>query len=120
MSFLLPQMLWALPAVSLPLLIHLLSRANTKVVDFSSLRFLTLIEHNSMRRLNWNQWLLVLIRSLLLLFFILLLARPVVRGYFRGFLEGSATTLTVCLVDDSFSMSGITGSDNNQGRGALA
>ena len=120
MSFLLPQMLWALPAVSLPLLIHLLSRANTKVVDFSSLRFLTLIEHNSMRRLNWNQWLLVLIRSLLLLFFILLLARPVVRGYFRGFLEGSATTLTVCLVDDSFSMSGITGSDNDRGRGALA
>lgn len=106
MSFLIPQVLWALPAVSIPLIIHLLSRANTRIMDFSTLYFLRQLEHESIRRLKWHQWLVVLLRTLLLLTLILLLARPVVKGYFRGWIGDDASTLSVVIVDNSFSTSG--------------
>ena len=72
MSFLFPQVLWALPSVALPLLIHLLSRLNTKVLDFSSLQFLRRMRHHSIRRLRWRHWLVILLRTLMLLLLVLL------------------------------------------------
>ncbi len=109
MSFLIPQLLWALPAAALPLIIHLLSRANTRVVDFSTLLFLSKMEHESIRRLRWHQWLVILLRTLILLVLLLLLARPVVKGYFQGWMGDTASTLSVVVIDDSFSMSGEAG-----------
>ncbi|MFC1619058.1 BatA domain-containing protein [Candidatus Neomarinimicrobiota bacterium] len=106
MSFLIPQVLWALPAAAIPLIIHLLSRANTRVMDFSTLYFLRRLEHESIRRLKLHQWLVVLLRTLLLLILILLLARPVVKGYFRGWIGDNASTISVVIVDNSFSASG--------------
>lgn len=108
MSFLFPQVLWALPTLALPLLIHLLSRLNTKVLDFSSLQFLRRMRHHSIRRLRWRHWLVILLRTLMLLLLVLLLARPVVKGYYRGWLGNNTATFTVVLLDDSFSMSGGT------------
>jgi len=107
-SFLLPQLLWALPAASIPLIIHLLSRANTRVVNFSTLIFLQQLEHKSIRRLHTLQWLVILLRTLIILVLLLLLARPVVKGYFQGWLGVEASTLSVVLVDDSFSLSGFS------------
>jgi hypothetical protein len=106
MSFLIPQVRWALPAAAIPLIIHLLSRANTHIMDFSTLYFLRQLEHESIRRLKWHQWLVVLLRTLLLLTLILLLARPVVKGYFRGWIGDNASTISVVIVDNSFSTSG--------------
>jgi hypothetical protein len=107
MSFLLPQALWALPAVALPLIIHLISRITTRTVHFSTLHFLRKMEHESIRRLRWHQWLVVILRTLLLLVLVLLLARPVVKGYFKGWIGDHASILSVIVVDDSFSMSGV-------------
>lgn len=106
MSFLIPFALWALPAAALPLIIHLVSQANTKVVNFSTLQFLRQMEHESIRRLRWHQWIVILLRTLLLLVLVLLLARPVVRGYFQGWTGENASTFSVLIIDDSFSMSG--------------
>ncbi len=106
MSFLVPFALWALPAAALPLLIHLISLANTKVVNFSTLRFLRRMEHESIRRLRWHQWIVILLRTLILLVLVLLLARPVVRGYFQGWTGENASTFSLLIIDDSFSMSG--------------
>ncbi|UCH63072.1 MAG: BatA domain-containing protein [Fidelibacterota bacterium] len=108
MSFLIPQALWALPAIALPLIIHLISQTNTRLVDFSTLHFLRKMEHESLRRLRWHQWLVIFIRTLLILVLVLLLARPVVKGYFRGWISENASTLSVVVIDDSFSMSGET------------
>lgn len=121
MSFLIPQLLWALPAAALPLIIHLLSRANTRVVDFSTLIFLRKMEHESIRRLRLHQWLVILLRTLIILVLLLLLARPVVKGYFQGWMGDTASTLSVVVIDDSFSMSGEvrrTGQPRQQGRAA--
>ncbi|UCH09488.1 MAG: BatA domain-containing protein [Fidelibacterota bacterium] len=107
MSFLIPQALWALPAVALPLIIHLISRISTRTVSFSTLHFLREMKHESIRRLRWHQWLVVLLRTLLLLVLVLLLARPVVKGYFKGWIGDRASILSVIVVDDSFSLSGL-------------
>lgn len=106
MSFLIPQVLWALPAAAIPLIIHLMSQVNTKTVDFSALRFLEEMEHESIKRLQWHQWLVMILRTMIILSLILLLARPVLRGYFQGLVGTAETTLSVVVVDDSFSMSG--------------
>ncbi len=108
MSFLIPQALWALPAITLPLIIHLISQTNTRLVDFSTLHFLRKMEHESLRRLRWHQWLVILLRTLLILVLVLLLSRPVVKGYFQGWIGDNASTLSVLVIDDSFSMSGET------------
>ncbi len=108
MSFLIPQALWALPAIALPLIIHLISQTNTRLVDFSTLYFLRKMEHESLRRLRWHQWLVIFLRTLLILVLVLLLARPVVKGYFQGWIGDTASTLSVVVIDDSFSMSGET------------
>jgi|GEM_PF-6381866 len=117
MSFLIPQVLWALPAITLPLIIHLISQTNTRLVDFSTLHFLRKMEHESLRRLRWHQWLVIFIRTLLILVLVLLLARPVVKGYFQGWIGDNASTLSVVVIDDSFSMSGET---SLMGTGAAA
>ena len=44
MSFLTPFFLWLIPLVSIPLIIHLWNRRNIITVDFSTLRFLKLLE----------------------------------------------------------------------------
>ena len=105
MSFLIPNVLWALPALLLPLAIHLASQLNTTIVDFSSINFLRKMEHDSIRRLQWHQLLIILVRTLIILFIILVLARPVVQGYFQGWLNGNASTLSIIVIDNSFSMS---------------
>ena len=76
MSFLIPQVLWALPAITLPLIIHLISQTNTRLVDFSTLHFLRKMEHESLRRLRWHQWQVIFKRNLLILVLVLHLARP--------------------------------------------
>jgi len=64
------------------------------------------MEHESIRRLRWHQWIVILLRTLLLLVLVLLLARPVVRGYFQGWTGENASTFSLLIIDDSFSMSG--------------
>ena len=106
MSFLIPQVLWALPMAALPLILHLMSRLTTRTVPFSALRFLKAMEHESIQRLRWRQWLIIAIRTLMLLMLILLLSRPIVQGYYQGLVGQGATTLSLVLVDDSFSLGG--------------
>ena len=116
MSFLIPQALWALPVAALPLILHLMSQINTRTVQFSALRFLKEMEHESIRRLRWRQWLMIIIRTLMILMLILLLARPVMEGYYQGLVGRGATTLSLVLVDDSFSLSGLESDSGRRGR----
>ena len=46
MTFLSPSILWALFAVSIPLIIHLFSLRQTRYEEFSSLRFIKLLEYS--------------------------------------------------------------------------
>lgn len=76
MSFLLPGALAALAALLLPILIHLSRRTQWQRVDFAALRWLQ-SRMRPRRRPVIEEWLLLLVRLLLLVCLALLLAQPV-------------------------------------------
>ena len=45
MSFLAPFFLWLLPLAAIPLIIHMLNRRNLITINFSTIRFLKLLEN---------------------------------------------------------------------------
>ena len=78
-TFLNPSFLWGLPVVSIPILIHLLSRRRPITSQFPTVRFIQLASTTVVRRFKLKQLILLILRSLILLLLTLLFARPVVR-----------------------------------------
>lgn len=76
MSFLLPAGLFGLLALALPLLIHLIRRPPSETVAFAALRWLGDVARPQ-RQWRLRQWLLLLLRLLLITALALLLAEPV-------------------------------------------
>jgi len=69
-------MLWWLIAAALPLLIHLLSRTRFQRTDWAAMRFLEAAWKRHAKRLAIEQWIVLALRSLLLLLVALALADP--------------------------------------------
>jgi hypothetical protein len=106
MTFLNPFFLFGLAASSLPVLFHLFARRRSRKVEFSSLRFLQKLEKTSMRAIKIRQWLLLIVRTLLIAALVLAFARPAMKGYLGSFFGSShANTSMVFLIDNSASMS---------------
>ena len=104
MTFLSPSILWALFAVSIPLIIHLISLKQTKYEEFSSLKFIKLLEHNTIKQLKINQWLLVLLRSIAIFCLILIFSRPLIKGNSTNNFIGDIESRSVIFIDNSASM----------------
>jgi hypothetical protein len=79
MQFFNPLMLLGLVAAAIPILLHLLNLRKLRTIEFSTLRFLYQIERTQVRRLKLQQWLLLVLRTLLVIVAVLAFARPVVR-----------------------------------------
>ena len=79
-NFLNPLALLGLLAAALPLIIHFLSRWRTQRLDFSSLLLLREVQSRNVRRLRTRQWLLLILRTLIVALLALAPARPAVRG----------------------------------------
>lgn len=105
MTFLNPAVLFGLIAAAIPIIIHFLTRQKAKEIPFSSLRFLKQLENQQIRRLRWKQILLLILRTLIILFIVIAFARPTLKN--RSFLAiGSrAKTAAVIILDNSLSMS---------------
>ena len=103
-SFVLP----ALAAIVIPIIIHFFNRRKTKKIQFSSLRFLKMLENQRIRQVRLLQILLILIRILFILFIVLTFARPALKSVFMQ--SGSARTTAVIILDDSYSMQAFNGS----------
>jgi len=117
-SFLTPFFLWLLPLSAIPLIIHLLNRRNLITIDFSTLKFLKLLERESIRKLQILQLLLLILRTIIILCIILMIGRPVINGIFN--LQNSGeSALHAIIMDDSFSMSGNKENVQNSARGIL-
>src|SRR5436190_23953042 len=84
MNFLSPTFLIALPLASIPLIIHLLSKRQQKRISWGAMRFL--MEAITRKRRLWRLMdvLLLLLRTAVFMFFILALARPLLRATWRG------------------------------------
>ncbi len=104
MTFLAPTMLWGLLAAAIPIIIHLMSLSKTKEMEFSSIRYLEELKHESIRNLQIKQWLLVLLRTLMIVALVLMLARPTTEGFNSSWLSGDTDSRAVIIIDNSASM----------------
>jgi len=103
-TFLNSIILSALIAALIPLLIHLFNKQKTKKIKFSSLRFLKKLEKRRLKKVKIYQILLIIIRTLLIIFLILAFARPTFSGAWSILQEPSTNTTAVVILDDGLSM----------------
>lgn len=104
MSFLAPSLLWGLLAASVPFIIHLVSNRRVQKVEFSTVRFIKELEHETIRQLKLRQWILLLLRAIAIVLLVIVFARPVKVGYFPVWATNQSARLTF-LLDNSASLS---------------
>ena len=103
MSFLTPLFFAALAALGVPILIHMIQRQRTEVIEFPSLMFVRKIPFHSLRRQRVRHWLLLLLRCAALALLIAAFARPFFRAAVLAAVAGGSREVVI-LVDRSYSM----------------
>ncbi len=96
-------MLLGLAAAAIPLAIHLLHRGRARPLPFSNLEFLRRLHHTRMRRVQLRQWLILLLRTLIILLIATAFARPAYQAGASGWGGSSVPTAAVFLLDRSYS-----------------
>lgn len=92
-------------AAAIPLVIHLLSKWRSREVKFAAMEFLIAAARKHSRRILLEQWLLLAVRTLVLLLLALAVANPLFVGLGTDRSESDGTRqLTILVVDSSFSM----------------
>ncbi len=121
MIFLNPALLFGLLAASIPVLIHLLNLRKLKRIDFSTLTFLKELQKNKIRKIKLKQWLLLVLRVLIILFLVTAFARPTLKGVAIGGTTSAAKTTAVFILDNTASMSVVDnkGSYLNQAKAVI-
>lgn len=99
-----PMFLWAALAALVPLILHLMQRRRTTRVPISTVRFLKLAQKSSSRRIHMENFLLWLLRTILMLVLAAAFAVPVIRTQGLGNLIGSAHRDVAIIIDVSYSM----------------
>jgi len=103
MSFLFPSILWGLFAASLPIIIHLISLRNTKTIDFSSIRHIQELEHETIRKLKIQQWILIALRMGIIAALILMISGPIQISD-SAWVPSEKESTAVIIIDNSASM----------------
>src|SRR5437870_22015 len=75
-EFLFASALWALPLAGVPVLLHLLYRRKSPVVQFSTLRFVKASLQRMAARRRIQRWMLLATRALLVALLIWAIAQP--------------------------------------------
>jgi hypothetical protein len=105
MTFLNPFALIGLITAAIPLILHLLNLRKLRTIEFSTLTFLKELQQTKIRRLKLKQLLLLIIRTLMIIFIVLTFSRPALRGTILGGIGSHAYSTVIIILDDSFSMS---------------
>lgn len=104
LTFLNSLVLSVLAAALIPLLIHLFNKQRSKKILFSSLRFLKNLEKQRLRKVKLYQILLILIRTLIIIFIIVAFSRPTLTGNWSSGGTTAARTTMVIILDDGLNM----------------
>ena len=108
----LPMLQFGIAATSLPILIHLLNRRKYREMRWAAMRFLVAAMRKNQRRVKVEQWLLLAIRTLVVLLVVLAMAKPFLESMGAIALPGQRTH-RVLVLDGSLSMAYST-SDKNR------
>jgi len=103
MMFAQPGILWALPAVAVPLIIHLLNRLRYRPVRWAATMFIAEASRSFPRRARWRHYLILAARMLAVLLLILAMSRPRAGGLASRF-GASGPDAVILLLDRSPSM----------------
>jgi Aerotolerance regulator N-terminal len=103
MTFLQPIILWGLPLILLPILIHLFNRLRHRPMPWAAMMFLRSATRKSTRYARLRQFLVLLFRVLAVLALILAVSRPLAGGWMGWMAAGAPDTILV-LLDRSASM----------------
>ena len=103
MTFLQPIILWGLPLVLVPIIIHLINRLRHRPQPWAAMRFLVSATRSSISHAKLRQFLILLFRVLAVLTLILFLSRPLAGGWL-GWVLSPAPDVILMLLDRSASM----------------
>jgi hypothetical protein len=103
MTFLQPFILWGLPLVLVPVVIHLLNRLRHRPLPWAAMMFLRSATRKSTRYAQLRQFLILLLRVLAVLGLVLAVSRPLAGGW-MGWLTAGAPDTILVLLDRSASM----------------
>lgn len=98
-----PAMLGWLAAASAPLIIHLLNRRKFRETSWAAMQFLLAAVRKNSRRIQIEQWLLLALRTLLIVLFVVAAARPGLKSVGLDAPVGERTH-RILVIDSSFSM----------------
>ena len=98
----LPMLGW-LAAAAAPILIHLWSRRKYREMSWAAMEYLLAAVQRQTRRLLFEQWILLAIRTLLVVLIVLAVAEPYLERTGMAFTPGSHTH-RVLVIDGSYSM----------------
>jgi hypothetical protein len=104
MSLLSPWMLLGLLTATVPVVIHLIGRRRARRQPFAAVEFLLASNRKMARRLHLRQWLLLILRALLLGVLALMMAKPVFETTAQVPEMAAGAQSTVIVLDDTLSM----------------
>lgn len=116
-GFLHPWMLAGLAAAAIPILLHLLARREPPTVVFPAVRYLVSTTQEHHRRLKLQNWLLLLLRTLLVATLVMAAAGPTVP---MSGVPGHSPSALVLIVDNSPSSGTMAGGSPQLGQLASA
>src|SRR5437016_10110077 len=96
-------MLGWLGAAAAPLIIHLWNKRRYREVRWAAIEYLLAAMRKNSRRLRLEQWLLLAVRTLLIVLIVLAVAQPFLEQVGLRFVAGQRT-LKVLVIDGSYSM----------------
>ncbi|MBD3181309.1 VWA domain-containing protein [Candidatus Poribacteria bacterium] len=104
MSFINPLLMIGLLAAGIPLILHLWSRRQAKLVDFSHVQFLMSLRRKRIKRLRLKQILILIMRMLIVALIAMALARPILTSKWALAAGGDPNSSVVIVLDNSYSM----------------
>jgi hypothetical protein len=103
MSFLQPWLLWGLPIIALPLIIHLINQRRFQTIQWAAMMFLLAAHRMARGYSRLRQWLIMAFRMLAIAGLLFAVARPLASGWL-GLAAGGHADTTIMLLDRSPSM----------------
>jgi hypothetical protein len=97
-------LLWGLGAASVPIIIHLLNRRKFRETSWAAMRFLLAAIRKNSRRIRIEQWLLLAVRTLLIVLVVTAMAKPFLEGLGALPVIAGQRTHRVIVLDGSLSM----------------
>lgn len=105
MNFLFPSFLYALSAISIPIIIHLFNFRRYKKLYFSNVRFLKEVVQESHSKSRLQQLLVLICRCLIIIFLVLAFAQPYIPNK-QGIATSGSKAVSI-FIDNSFSMTAL-------------